>query len=218
MYYKLAFILATLALCVSSSARAGEKPAGESKEPGSSLTQISPVFSQLVMFSTPKGFKPVFENSNGNRYIRESVLDGETVDEWSQMITVTGAKGLAADPNVTPQLFVTQIGAGFRRACPDTFSAKPLGAAKITGQDAFLAVVGCGTVLAKMHSEVALIIAIKGSADDYTIQWAERGPASTQPVAIDSDKWIDRLRSLSPIKICPLVPSEAPPYPSCLNH
>jgi hypothetical protein len=203
-----------MALCSVSSANA------EDKEQGSSLTQISPIFSQLVTFSVPREFKTVFENTNGSRYIRESVLEGETVDEWSQMITVTGLKGLAADRSVTAQLFATQIGFGFKHACPETFSEKVLGAAKVSGQDAFLAVVACGTVLTSLmkHSESALLIVIKGSADYNTVQWAERGPASAQPIAIDTDKWTGRLSALSPIKVCLLLPGERAPYPSCINQ
>jgi hypothetical protein len=212
--YRVAVVFLALALCFVAPASA------EDKDQSSSLTQISPIFSQLVSISVPTGFKTVFENTNGNRYIRESVLDGETADEWSQMITVTGVKGLATDPSVTAQLLATQIAFGFRHACPETFSVRRLGEAKISGQDAIVAVVGCGTVLTSItkRSETALVIVIKGSADYYTIQWAERGPPSAQSVVIDAEKWTDRLRSLSPIKVCPLVPGQVPPYPSCLNQ
>jgi hypothetical protein len=204
-----ALLLLALLSCVGSSAIADEP-----------TLQISPIFSQLVLFAFPKGFKTVNENANGNQYIRESVLEGETVEQWTQMITVTGAKGLAGNPNVTAQSFIGQIAGGFRQACPDTFSAKGLGAVKISGQDAFIGVAQCGAVASSgaRHSEAALLIGLKGSADYYTIQWAERGPASSQSLAIDDQKWVDRLKALAPIKLCPRVPGEAAPYPSCLNQ
>jgi hypothetical protein len=208
-------------LCSSALAqdRAGGKR-GAPTAPEDSVTQISPIFGQLVLLAFPKGFTTVFERTNGNGYIRESVLAGETVDHWSQMITVTGAKGLAANQSVTAQLLVNQIAAGFKRACPETLSAKGLGAMKISGQDAFAGLVGCGTVLTTIekHSESALLIAIKGTADYYTVQWAERGPASGEPIGLAEAKWTDRFKKLNPIKLCPLVPGEAPPYPSCLNQ
>jgi hypothetical protein len=206
---KAALVVLALALCAGSAAMADEP-----------IVQISPIFSQLVMLAFPLGFKTVFEKSNGNRYIRESVLDGETVEQWSQMITVTGARGLASDPSLTPQLLVVQMGAGFKRACPETISAEGLGALKISGQDAFMGVAACGTARSDgaPHSESALLIVLKGSADYYTIQWAERGPSSDHPLAIDAQKWTDRFKALSPIKLCPRVPGEAAPYPSCLNQ
>jgi hypothetical protein len=136
------------------------------------------------------------------------------------MITVTGAKGLAANPRVTAQSFVEQIAGGFKNACPDTFSAKGLGALKITGRDAFMALASCGTVSSdgSAHSESALLIGIKGTADYYTIQWAERGAASARPMTLDEAMWKDRFNKLSPIKLCPIKPGEAPPYPSCVNR
>jgi hypothetical protein len=223
--YRVALLFSTFASCVYSSVMAEEKvkdKINELREQGYSVTQISPIFSQLVQLSFPRGFKTVLENTSqdGNRYIRESVLDGETVDQWSQMITVTGAKGLVAVPNLRPQLFAETIASGFKRACPDTFFAKGLGAVKISGQDAFVILASCGSVQSGVakHSETALLIAIKGSADYYTIQWAEREAASSQPIALSEQKWTDRFKKLNPIKLCPITPSEAAPYPSCINQ
>ncbi len=185
-----------------------------------SYTVISPIFGQLVRFSLPSKFAPAsFEKTNGPSYIREAVLKGETVSAWTQMITVTGAKDVAGNPQVTPQSFAVSMAAGFKKACPDTFAVKPFGAAKFGQQDAFVAVVGCGRIetSADKHGETALIVAVKGSADYYTVQWAERAPSSADKPLIDEAKWRDRLSKLKPIRFCAIVPGEAAPYPSCVN-
>jgi hypothetical protein len=190
------------------------------RKQGYSVRMISPIFGQLVMLSLPKGFTTVFEDTTDGQYTREAVLEGESVERWSQMITVTGAKGLASNPRLTAQSFVEQIAGGFKNACPDTFSAKGLGALKISGRDAFIALAACGTVASdgSAHSESALLVAIKGTADVYTVQWAERGPASARPMALDEAMWKERFNALGPIKLCPIKPGEAPPYPSCANQ
>src|SRR5450432_812041 len=105
-----------------------------------SFTVISPIYGQLVRFSMPSTFVAASENINGGSYIREAVLKGETVKQWTQMITVTGAKGIAGNPQVTPESFAVSIAAGFKRACPDTFAARPFGASKFGDQDGFVAV------------------------------------------------------------------------------
>lgn len=130
------------------------------------------------------------------------------------MITVTGAKGVAGNPQVTPEKFAVSMAAGFKRACPDTFAVKPFGAQKFGDQDGFVAVVGCGRVetSADKHGETALIVAVKGSADYYTIQWAERAPSSADRPGIDEAKWQERWSKLQPIRFCPIVPGEAMPY------
>jgi hypothetical protein len=59
-----------------------------------------------------------------------------------------------------------------------------------------------------------VVVAVKGRADYYTLQRAERTEAAGKP-AIDEAKWLDQLRQLQPIRFCPIVPGEAAPYPSC---
>jgi hypothetical protein len=209
MFKSLRWIVALGALLGSSAASAQQPRA---------FTVISPVFGQLVSFSMPMTFVAASEKTTGANYIREAVLKGETVNRWTQMITVTGAKGLAGNPKVTPETFAGSIAGGFKNACPDTFAAEGLGATKFGGQDAFVAVASCGKVdqSSDKHSETALIVAIKGRADYYTVQWAERTGPSGKP-AIDAAKWQARLRQLQPIRLCPIEPGETAPYPSCVG-
>jgi hypothetical protein len=190
-------------------------PAASAQGPApAAFRVISPIFGQLVTFSMPANFVVVAENTTGPSYIREAVLKSETVDRWTQMITATGAKGLVGNPKVTPESFAGSIVGGFKSACPDSFTAQGFGPAKFGDQDAYVAVASCGSVGADKHGETALIVAVKGRADYYTLQWAERTPAAGKP-AIDEAKWLERLRQLQPIRFCPIVPGEAAPYPSC---
>ncbi|MEA2951809.1 MAG: hypothetical protein QOJ96_1329 [Alphaproteobacteria bacterium] len=214
--------IATVALSgliLAASLAHAQTPAAPKSGPPAAFTVMSPIYGQLVRFSTPSNFVAAFENVNGGSYIREAVLKGETVKAWTQMITVTGAKGVAGNPKVTPQSFAVSMAAGFKKACPDTFAVEPFGAVKLGDQDGFVAVVGCGRIetTADKHGETALIIAVKGSADYYTIQWAERAPSSADKPAIDEAKWKERLGKLKPIQFCPIVPGEAMPYPSCVG-
>jgi len=185
----------------------------------SSVSSISPIFAQLVKLSYPAGFRVISEKTKGIQYIRESVLNGETAAKWTQMISVTGAKGLAAKSAATPQKLAELVTGGFKQACPDTFSVQAIGALKIDGEDAFAALVGCGTIQTSqgVHGETALVITIKGSEDYYTIQWAERQQAANQALDLNESKWYARFKALAPIKLCPVVPGEAAPYPSCAN-
>ncbi|HEX2650761.1 MAG TPA: hypothetical protein VHN19_12595 [Burkholderiales bacterium] len=186
---------------------------------GYSVTTVTPVYSQLVAFAYPRGFKPAFAKDSGPNYIQEYVPEGEALERWSQIITMTGVKGLAANQAVTPQRVVEQIASGFQRACPSSFSVQPLGALKISGYDGFVAVFGCGTVsTGSPRSEIAIVLAVKGAADYYTFQWAERAQQSAQRPVLDGEKWLNKLKQLNPIKICDRIPNEAAPYPSCINQ
>jgi hypothetical protein len=185
-----------------------------------SVTVISPVFGQLVRFSMPANFVAASENTREKFYIREAVPKGETVDAWTQMITVTGSSGMATSANFSPQKLAASIALGFKKACPESFAVKDLGQMTLGEQDAYLAVASCGKVNASAdgHSETALIVAIKGASDAYTIQWAERTPRVSLPPGIDEAIWRERLAKLMPIRLCAIVPGEAAPYPGCLQQ
>jgi len=194
-------------------------PASAQASAPAAFTVIAPIFGQLVAFSMPSSFVTAYENTNGPNYIREAVLKGETVKDWTQMIAVTGAKGTAANPKISPESFAGSMVGGFKSACPETFTAKGFGPAKFGDQDAYVAVASCGRVepSADKHSETALMVTIKGNSDYYTLQWAERAPTAGKN-AIDEAKWQARLRQLQPIRICPIQPGERAPYPSCAGR
>ena len=183
-----------------------------------SFRVISPIFYQLVSFAMPSNFAVVFENTKGGHYIREAVLKGETPERWTQMITVTGEKGMTLTPGASPQIFAGTIAGGFKTACPDSFAARPLGETNFGRFEGFVAVIGCSRIDSgpTRHSETALLITIKGATDYYTIQWAERGPESDEP-PVNDERWQARLRDLGPIDLCPIMPGEAAPYPSCVS-
>jgi hypothetical protein len=179
----------------------------------------APIFGQRVTFTEPPNFVTLVDQSSLDVYIRKSVPKGETLDQWTAMITLTGAKNAVTDAQKSAQYFAAQIAAGFQKACPATFTVKPLGPTRISDQDAFIAITSCGKVDAdpEKHSETALIVAIKSATDVYTLQWAERTPSNAENLTIDESKWQSRLAKLAPIRLCPIKPGEQPPYPSCVD-
>jgi hypothetical protein len=211
---KLSALVAIGLLCASAFQSRAESPAP------ASLTVISPVFGQLVRFSMPSKFVTASENTEENFYSREAVPKGETLNAWTQMITITGSKGMATVANFSPQKLTASVALGFKKACPESFALKDLGETKFGDQDAYLAVASCGEVTssADRHGETALIVAVKGTSDAYTVQWAERTPRASPPPAINEVMWQGRLRELMPIRLCAIVPGEAAPYPSCLQQ
>jgi hypothetical protein len=189
----------------------------------SQLAAVTPVFGQLVMFSLPPEFKsqkPTYEKNSGSFYIREQVPEGETLGKWTRMVTLTGTRGLAANPNATPQAMLARMSADFQRNCPDSFSTASPGAQKVDGYDAYEVIVSCGHVESgtESYSDSAVMLAVKGANDYYTLQWTERGRDSAHALAIDASYWTKQLARLNPIRLCPIVPGEAPPYPSCARR
>jgi hypothetical protein len=217
----LGFVL-VIALGRCASASAGDDiydAVQQGRQQGYSVKTISPVFSQLLVTGLPQGFVAASEKTDDKFYIREAVPRGETVDSWTQMITVTGMKDLASNPQATPKAVLNTIAGGFKRACPGSFGTQILSERPIGGFDAVVAVASCGRSprTAGKTSESAVIAVIKGQADFYTIQWAERAAPSDAPLPIETKKWLDRFKELGPLKLCPIVPGEKAPFPSCVG-
>jgi len=189
------------------------------RDKGYSVTSVTPIFGQLLKMSYPRGFVPVFVKTQAGFYIQESVPTGESINDWTQMITVTGRKDLASKPDVTPKVVLNAMAGGFKHACPSSYAVVLLSETKLNGFDAAVAVVSCGvspTTAGKM-SESALIAVVKGQTDVYTVQWAERAARSDIPIQINVWKWQDRFKALNPIVLCPIVAGEQAPYPSCVG-
>lgn len=187
---------------------------------GDGLTVASPAFHQLVVFSVPPEFKSnkaTVERTNGAFYMREQVPVGETIDRWTRMISLTATRDLGANPNATPQAMLARMTAGFQRHCPDSFSSAAPGAQTIDGHEAYEVIASCGRVTAgnDTFSESAIMLAIRGSTDLYTLQWTERGAQSAHPPTIDTGYWTRQLARLQPIKLCALAAGAPQPNPVC---
>ena len=182
---------------------------------GPTITAVTPIFGQVIAVRYPSQFKMVNEETKGKNYLQESVKSGETVDQWSEMITLTGHKGIASLPKASVKGFVLDIFKGFQTVCPTTYSILELGPRNLDGRESFSAIGSCGNVSTAQeaakhaaHSETALVVGIKGSADMYTIQWAERGQPSNRPLTLDPAVWADRFKQLEPIRVCEHGPNE----------
>ncbi|HUL47576.1 MAG TPA: hypothetical protein VLV25_10800 [Steroidobacteraceae bacterium] len=181
---------------------------------------ITPVFHRLVAFTLPPPFKMSFERTTGNIYVREHVPAGETVDEWTRMISLSGVQGLSYNADATLQAYLQALARGFQRHCPETYVALDLGPQPLVKEPSFATVASCGRVSSggKAHSETSVMLAIKGPDDFYVLQWTERARDSSHPLSLDSKYWSARLAELGPIQLCPIVPGEGPPYASCGGH
>lgn len=185
---------------------------------------ITPIFHQLVAFASPANMvQHVSEHADAKFYLRESVRDVDTLEQWGQKITLTGEKGTAQFQATAAKSLADKLVNGFQDACPNVFAYKDIGALAMGTTPAYLLLVGCGSVTDKFgkvgatHSETSLIVVLQGDQDMYTIQWAERSTPVEKPPVFNDLKWQRRFQQLQPIRICPIHPGEKAPYASCLG-
>lgn len=183
-------------------------------------TIIAPVFAQLITGPLPDGFVAAFENATETGYINESVLVGETLENWTQLITLTGAKGLAQGDTPTGALgFADYLAGQYKGACPTSNVAEQFEVPSIKGaRESFMGYLSCGSVNGGAQSESMVFLVMVGAEDIYTLQWAEHAPADDQGVAYSAEKWGPRLDvMLSAARLCEILPNESAPYPSCIQ-
>ncbi|MCC5976034.1 MAG: hypothetical protein JJT81_18565, partial [Rubellimicrobium sp.] len=94
------------------------------------MRAVAPVFAQLVTYPLPQGFVPAHEAAAEGQYIHESIPAGETLQVWSQMMTLTGLQGAGGFP---PSDFALMMLQGYESACPESFAASPLGMPEVPG-------------------------------------------------------------------------------------
>jgi len=173
-----------------------------------------PVFSQILLLPYPRGFVSVFDSVKTGFFIQEFVPKGQTTENWTEMVTVTGERNRAVQGNLSPADVSDGKAGAFQRSCPDSFAGTRFNDVPLGPYPADVIVLSCGNVLraetgkppTRAYSESALIIVIQGERDYYTVQWAERGKPSRTPLRIDNTLWSDRIQKMIPIKLCPVVP------------
>lgn len=179
---------------------------------GQSVLQVTPIYSQLVAYPTPANFKADFETEQDGFYLVEYVPRDESVQDWSQMVSVTGSAGLATRMSVED--FAINLADSYKAACPQTFTALRLDTLSINGAIAtFAGYLGCGAIGAQ--SEAMVFVIVQGRSEIYTLQWAERGPALTRAPDPDPAIWLPRAVALGLMRLCDPVAGEGAPYPSC---
>lgn len=184
-------------------------PMSEFNLPASATLTI-PIFSQVLILTLPKGWRPDFQSVKPLSYLAEFVPAGQSVQAWKEMITVQGARGLANNPGADPKAFLDGISARMRRVCGDDAVTQDLGDTRVDAYEAHAAIMGCARApqalasgLAKGQGEVAYFVAIKGENELYIIQRAVRGGAFDRSKPPISAGTVDQIWApLQPVKLC----------------
>jgi hypothetical protein len=90
------------------------------------------------LLSPPKDFKIGFQSNRDNRLMTEWVPAAETVEDWTQMLTVQIYRGAT----VEAASFLEGVGKRYMDACPRT-TAKGIYTGQVNGYDASMLLLKC---------------------------------------------------------------------------
>lgn len=164
-----------------------------------------PLLGTEVSVTVPEGFGPApsFNDGNDQSAIVEFQIPGESQAAWTQMFTVTAyadPTGQAADQSAGAM--AGNLLQGFSGACPTSFAAEDLGSPALEGAEAVMAGwLSCGDTGGGATSESMVVLVAVKAGTIFTVQWAERGPASPGPLAFDMNHWMPRLDMLMTLSL-----------------
>lgn len=127
-------------------------------------------------------------DAQGNRIV-EYVPAGQTVERWTDMVTVNSAPGSAA---ATPREFLGIIQAGWYIACPDT-QAHWVGEGEEDGRPIAVLMLGCPRNPGTGKPEFTWIKGIQGLQGFHTVQKSFRA----EPTEADVVTWVGWLRGVA---------------------
>jgi len=138
----------------------------------------APLQGENLLFSPPFNFKVGFQSDKNGRSMTEWVPRSETVEDWSQMLTVQIFRGAT----VEAPAFLQKLAEGYMGACPGT-TARGIFTGKINGYVVSMLVLKCPKNPETGKPETTAFRLIKGNDALYGVQRAWRSLASDQEIS-----------------------------------
>ena len=143
--------------------------------------------------------EPGFSDLADGSALEEFLIPGETLEAWTQLITLTGLAGATEGmtPDEAAAAMAQNMAQGYSAACPNGMNAVDLGSPAITGAEVVIAGwLACDQVNGNGQSEAMVVLIMVTGGTIYTAQWAEHVPATDGPPVFDQGHWMPRLDTL----------------------
>ena len=151
-----------------------------------------------LLLSPPKDFKVGFQSNRDNRLMTEFVPAAETVEDWTQMLTVQIYRGATVDAAT----FLQGVGKRYMEACSGT-TAKGIYTGQVNGYVVSMLLLKCPMNPGTGKPETTAFRVIKGKDALYSVQRAWRAVPSDQEVD-------DVMHALAKVTVCD---TRAPEHP-----
>lgn len=169
------------------------------------LVAASPAAAQLVnenlLVALPDGYKVGFSGKKNNTIMNEMVPVAESVDGWTEMVTVQVFLGMKG---TTPDQFKSRMEGMWRGACANA-SSHPIVSAVENGYPATVWLMSCPLNAKTGKPEITWFKAIQGNGSFYVVQKAFKFDPSKEQVV----KWTGYLKKVTvcdsrlPDRACP---------------
>lgn len=132
-----------------------------------------------LLVGMPQGFKVGFEDSRRGMTMQEWVPEGETVQNWTEMVTV---QVFFNRPDLDPAQFLATMEKQWAAACKGS-TAKPVASGPVNGYASTTVLLRCPLLASSGMPETTMVKAIKGNDSFYVVQRAARAASDEARLA-----------------------------------
>jgi hypothetical protein len=156
------------------------------------LVGIARTHAELVnenlLVTVPPGYKIDFQDKKPNSLMNEMVPTTETVNNWTEMVTVQIFYNMKA----TPEQFVDKMASGWKSACPGATSSA-IASGPENGYPSGVWLLNCPKNPGTGKPEITWIKAVQGNDSFYVVQKAFKFTPSKDEVV----QWMKYLHSIA---------------------
>jgi hypothetical protein len=156
---------------------------------------VRPAAAELVnenlLAGLPSGYKVGFHDKQSNLDMTEFVPAKETVENWTEMVSVQIFYGL----KITPEQFMRSLESRWRGACPGAGDAQPVVGGPENGYQTLLWILDCPKNPGTGKPELTWFKAVQGNDSFYVVQKAFKFTPNKEQIT----RWIDYLKA---VRVC----------------
>ena len=156
-----------------------------------------------LITTAPAGYHIGFQNKGDDGLITEWVPAGETVENWTEMVTVQVFYHL----KTSPEAFMSNLETRWLRSCPGADQAQPIANARENGYPTLVWLLSCPQNPASGKIEITWFKAVQGNDSFYVVQKAFRFAPSKQQIT----RWVGYLKVRARVRLAasgPRLPAE----------
>jgi hypothetical protein len=152
---------------------------------------MADLVNENLLAGAPPGYKIGFQDKNNDLQMTEWVPANQTVENWTEMVTVQVFYGL----KITPEEFMHQIEQRWRNACPGAGDAQPIVGSVENGYPSLLWILDCPKNPATDKPEMTWLKGVKGNDSFYVVQKAFKFTPTKEQIT----RWIAYLKA---VRVC----------------
>lgn len=141
-----------------------------------------------LLVGAPAGYTIGFQGKNDDGLITEWVPKGETVENWTEMLTVQVFYQL----KTTPDAFMHALERRWRAACPEADEAQPIASGDENGYPTQVWLLSCPQNPSTGRPEITWFKAVQGDDSFYVVQEAFKFMPSEQQIT----RWVGYLKAV----------------------